>query len=311
MIYTFDKKFNQINFSDFDNKKLTFALISSSQFENKYIDLGFSYSAFQKYKRDDKCFRSKIEVFDNYSFGTMKIISHKISDKTEIRLSFYIRENLFLVIENYDPEHQSHDYFINAVERLKSTDVTLEKFIFTFLDNIISGDNEALENIEFELDKLEERVLDDSSGNDFNSQVLIYKKKLLHLRNYYEQLIDIGEVLYENENSLFEEKELKYFEMFISRVDRYCDNVNLLRESLVQLREAYQSGLDLKLNNTMKIFTVVTSIFLPLTLIAGWYGMNFKYMPELSWKYGYPCVIAVSVAVVLLCIYIFKKKKLM
>ena len=59
----------------------------------------------------------------------------------------------------------------------------------------------------------------------------------------------------------------------------------------------------------MKILTIVTTIFLPLSLVAGWYGMNFVGMPELTWKYGYPAVIAVSAAIVLLSLWIMKKKK--
>ena len=61
----------------------------------------------------------------------------------------------------------------------------------------------------------------------------------------------------------------------------------------------------------MKVFTVVTSIFLPLSLIAGWYGMNFRFMPELSWRFGYPLVFILSAAVVIICLCYFKKKKLL
>ena len=59
----------------------------------------------------------------------------------------------------------------------------------------------------------------------------------------------------------------------------------------------------------MKVLTIVTMIFLPLTLIVGWFGMNFEYMPELSWKYSYPTVMVFCVFVVILCLWIFKKKK--
>ena len=69
--------------------------------------------------------------------------------------------------------------------------------------------------------------------------------------------------------------------------------------------------MDYNLNNTMKIFTVVTTVFLPLSLIVGWYGMNFTNMPELTWKYGYLAVILLSVAVVIFCFWFFKKKKLL
>ena len=81
-----------------------------------------------------------------------------------------------------------------------------------------------------------------------------------------------------------------------------------LQEYVEQVREAYQSQLDIEQNSIMKFFTVVTTIFLPLTLITGWYGMNML-IPEFQWKYGYLYVICLSFVVVLIMIGIFKKKK--
>ena len=92
-------------------------------------------------------------------------------------------------------------------------------------------------------------------------------------------------------------------------MERYLNAVQSLRESVAQLREAYQSQLSIQQNDLMKIFTVVTAVFLPLTLLAGWYGMNFANMPQLQWKYGYPAVILVSVGIVAALVIYFKKKK--
>ena len=129
------------------------------------------------------------------------------------------------------------------------------------------------------------------------------------LRNYYEQLIDIGEALQENENDIFENEDLRYFKIFTNKAIRLKDNVLLLSESLVQLGDAYKSTLDISQNNLMATFTVITAIFLPLTVIVGWYGMNFQSMPEFKWKYGYIFVITLSVMVVGILGFIFKKKK--
>ena len=82
-----------------------------------------------------------------------------------------------------------------------------------------------------------------------------------------------------------------------------------LREYVAQLRDLIQARLDVKQNKIMTVLTVITSIFLPLTLIAGWYGMNFKYMPELEWKYSYPAVIVISAVIVVVCLWWFKRKK--
>lgn len=130
-----------------------------------------------------------------------------------------------------------------------------------------------------QINKIESSIINESEYKNFNEEILQYKRKLLQLKNYYEQLIDIGEAFYENENDIFEKARCNYFKRFIMKSERLCSDVNLLRESIVQLRELYQSNLDLKLNTTMKLFTVITAIFSPLTLITGWYGMNFTHMP--------------------------------
>ena len=92
---------------------------------------------------------------------------------------------------------------------------------------------------------------------------------------------------------------------------RLQDMVNSQRDYTAQLRDLLQAQLEVKQNTIMTVLTVITTIFLPLTLIAGWYGMNFIYMPELSWAYGYPVIIIVSVLIVVGCLYLFKKKKWM
>ena len=77
----------------------------------------------------------------------------------------------------------------------------------------------------------------------------------------------------------------------------------------MQIRDLYKAHLDVKQNRIMTVLTVVTTIFMPLTLIVGWYGMNFRYMPELEWHWGYPVIIIASVVIVVASLLFFKKKK--
>ena len=93
------------------------------------------------------------------------------------------------------------------------------------------------------------------------------------------------------------------------RVEQLQNHVHLLRENVLQIRELYQSMQDAHQNKIMAVITIVTTIFLPLTLITGWYGMNFVYMPELQWRYGYFAVIMISLIIVIVEIIYFKKKK--
>ena len=93
------------------------------------------------------------------------------------------------------------------------------------------------------------------------------------------------------------------------RVEQLQNHVHLIRENVLQIRELYQSIQDARQNKIMAVITIVTTIFLPLTLITGWYGMNFVYMPELQWRYGYFAVIMISLIIVIAEIIYFKKKK--
>ena len=90
------------------------------------------------------------------------------------------------------------------------------------------------------------------------------------------------------------------------RIDRLN---RMLREYASQISSEYQAQVDFQQNRVMKLLTIVTTIFLPLSLIVGWYGMNFQGMPELSWAYGYPAVIAVSVLIAVCLVIYFKKKR--
>lgn len=106
-------------------------------------------------------------------------------------------------------------------------------------------------------------------------------------------------------------EELRAWQMYANRTERLHNHVEMLREYVVQLRELYQSRIDMEQNRIMTLLTVVTTLFMPLTLIAGWYGMNFVNMPALSWKYGYPAVIVISVLIIVLEVIYFRKKKML
>ena len=124
-------------------------------------------------------------------------------------------------------------------------------------------------------------------------------------------MMDIAEELQQDENDLFQKDQLHHIRLFADRVQRYEQSVQMLKDYIIQVRELQQSQYDLNLNRMMYVFTIVTIIFLPLTLIVGWYGMNFTTMPELTWRYGYLFVIALSLITIVGCIWYFKKKDIL
>ena len=187
---------------------------------------------------------------------------------------------------------------------------SMERFIYDFLETVIYEDLPLLESMEKKLNRAEEDILH-GKVETFPEDMNEIRGDLLDLRVHYEQLVDLGHEFEENENGFFKDENLRYFHLFTERVMRLKDIVSGQREYVMQLRDLIQAQNDVKQNRIMTLLTVITSIFLPLTLIAGWYGMNFKYMPELNWKYSYPVVILVCVCIVVGCIVWFKKKKWM
>lgn len=186
---------------------------------------------------------------------------------------------------------------------------SLERFIFDFLEQITDQDLAMLEGYEAELDKMEEDIQGGKDTQNIIERLLDLRSALQYLRLNYEQLSDLTQELEENENNFFKEENLRFFGLYGNRITRLLGIVNSVKEHTIQVRELYHTSLEAKQNRLVAILTVIATIFMPLTLIAGWYGMNFVYMPELQYKYSYPIVIGISIAIVVGCIVYFKKNK--
>lgn len=185
---------------------------------------------------------------------------------------------------------------------------TNERLFYHFFSLLLKGDMDFLNNLEEEISNNEDKVLSGDKAS-YLKYITAWRQELLRLKRYYEQLNFIFDEMTVNDNQLFSEDGVRRLMTLRNRTDRYLSAVKNLQEMVSQLREAYQSQLAIEQNDLMKIFTVVTVIFLPLSLLAGWYGMNFSHIPELKWKYGYPLVILVSIVTVAALIWKFKKKK--
>lgn len=186
----------------------------------------------------------------------------------------------------------------------------LERFMYDFMESTVHTDLKMLEGYEKRLDALENDILNENT-DDIIEKLNDIRGDLIDLQTHYEQFIDLGQELEENENHFFEENNLRYFKLFTARLERYRDQVWALRDYSMQIRDLYQTQVDVKQNKIMAILTVITTLFFPLSIITGWYGMNFTHMPELEYEWSYPVLAGICVAIVLFEIWYFKKKKWM
>lgn len=247
----------------------------------------------------------KAEIFQNCIIGTLRVPEKNDSRNPMIVCGFYLTDKEIYLIE----ERGNLVSWIEDREEKFQNIKSPEQFLLRFMQLLIEDDLIFLLHIEEEIEKMEDS-LSDVSSEDFFSLLSQYRHKLTELDAYYEQLTMIGELLEsQDESAIILSPES--WKRYALGTERLQNHICLLRENLLQLRELYQSQQDAKLNKTMCILTVVTTIFLPLTLLTGWYGMNFAYMPETHWRYGYPAIIAVAVIIVIFEIIYFKKKKLL
>lgn len=246
---------------------------------------------------------SKFESHEGFDFITLNIPADLFAEGKSQRVCLYLKEDLLAFFSENDIvlEKILSDY---TMEPKRKT--SLARILHQYFDRVTFDDSLTLKRIEQEISAIEE-TLGESKKNDFHL-FTDYRKTLLELKVYYEQLLEIFEAIEQNENGLIGLTELRYFRILSGRANRLYNGVANLRDYVTQVREAYQTQMDINLNSVMKVFTVITSIFFPLTLIVGWYGMNLK-MPEFGWRYGYLFVILLSAATAIATLLYFKKKK--
>jgi len=248
----------------------------------------------------------KIEIYENYYFGILNIFNDSVNLSEIYELDFYLTNKFLIFVSRNDLN--IYKEIKNDISTKGVLGLSLDKILYNLFDKLTSKDNQILSNLELEIADVEEEVIQGKT-KDYINDIVSLKKRLLILKKHYEPLLDIIEDLTENENNLLDKKYIAYFKILFNRIERLNRKVGNLRDYVTQIRESYQAQVDINANYIMKIFTVITAIFLPLTLLVGWYGMNFVYMPELNWKYGYPLVMVLSIIVIIYCLWIFKKKK--
>jgi magnesium transporter len=239
------------------------------------------------------------EGFDNFSIIAFDWydIKNLEADPSQMLL-YFDTDDLFVICENEVSYEAATKYFSEAPSN--------ERSMYLFFKNLFKGDTKNLEELEDRISDLDDAVIHDGS-EEIREKILDARYEVLRLKKYYEQFEEIFDELCDNDNEMISADYINYFDVLNNRCERLLRQVLNLKEYVVQVRESYQAQIDIEQNRLMKVFTLMTSIFLPLTLIAGWYGMNLQ-MPEFGWKYSYPVVIFVCLLVCVIWAIVFKKK---
>ncbi len=240
------------------------------------------------------------ESFEKFNIIAFDWLDTGSAENITSQILIYIDGNdIFFFCENYTSLEK-----VNAAFKPAETN---ERVLYNFFIRLLKDDTEMFEALETRISDTEDAIIMGRREN-FIKRIIDYRKTLLELKLYYQQLSTIFEYLIENDNNLLSKESLRFFVILSNRVNRFLAALVNLKDAIGHTQEAYQAQIDIEQNKLMKIFTVVTSIFMPLTLLVGWYGMNFD-MPEFHWRYGYLSVCILSVIICIVLTIFFRKKR--
>lgn len=239
----------------------------------------------------------KAERYAGFVYGTIAAPKKVDGRETQVFAFFLNEEHLLLL----DDQGLAKTLLARAQEDGWRTKV---EALGTILDELIENDLAYLQALENRLISYEEKMMA-GEYEDFAGWFMPLNRKITTFIRYYSQLVDLCDTLLAS--SLINDNDRIYLRRLSDRCERLESEAQMLRESLNQLRGEYQAQIGIKQNSIMQILTVVTLIFMPLTLIVGWYGMNLC-MPEVAWPYSYPVVILVSILVSIGTVWLCKRK---
>jgi magnesium transporter len=224
------------------------------------------------------------------------------------QVSFIITENAALTFQE-----KTGDVFNPIRERLRKGKGRIRKrkanyLVYCLIDVIVDHYFEVLEHIGEDIENLEDEIIENPAA-ETSSKMHSLRRKVLLLRRSIRPLREVINNLMKLESSLIEDDTRLFLRDLNDHIIQIIESMETFRDMLAGLFDMYLSSSGNKMNEIMKVLTIISTIFIPLSFIAGLYGMNFKKMPELEFSFGYPIVICVMIGIVLGFIAFFKRKK--
>ncbi|MGZ5027735.1 MAG: magnesium/cobalt transporter CorA, partial [Methylobacter sp.] len=254
--------------------------------------------------------RPKFEEFDDYLYIVIKALS--LADKdfnVEYEQISLLLLDKFVFTFKEKPD-ALFEPLLNRLSNDKSHIRTLgtDYLTYVIMDTIVDEYFALQDSFDELIETVEDDLLTNPSAQTLNTIQKI-KRELIFLRRSVSPMREMLASIQRSESQLLHEKTKRYFGDIYDHVIRVSEAMESYRDLIAGMLDIYLSSVSNKMNETMKVLTVFASIFIPLTFIAGVYGMNFEYMPELKWRWGYPALWGVFIGVTVFLLRFFKKKK--
>jgi magnesium transporter len=252
--------------------------------------------------------RPKIEEIDGALFAEInRLILNGTKSFSSNQVSIFMKGNTLLTFQDFE------DDFLKKIEARIETGKNLirEKIDFLFysiFDLIVDEYYVVLDQINEEIEDIEDLFFKENFNGNFKL-LQVQRNELRKLRQSVWPIRDIMNQIHKKEISLISNEVLIYFNDTYDHINQILEILENLRESTLSLIDVYMSYTGNRLNDIMKVLTVISTLFIPLTFIVGLYGMNFKHMPELDQWWAYPACLLLMLIIALAFIRYFRKKK--
>lgn len=254
--------------------------------------------------------RPKMEDFDDYMFLVLKMLSYN-KEKKEI----YIEQVSFIIGKNYliSFQEKEGDVFEPVRERIKRSRGKIRKMnadylLYALVDAVVDNYFFIMEGIGGDIEDIETQLLENPNPETLHL-VQKLRKELIFLRKGVWPLREILNTLLRGESKLIHKSTMIYLRDVYDHTIQVIETTETYRDMVSGLQDLYLSSVSHRMNEVMKVLTIIATVFIPLTFIAGIYGMNFEFMPELKWKFGYFLTWIVMGCIGLGMFIYFKRKK--
>ena len=253
--------------------------------------------------------RPKLEDFEDYLFIVLKIL-HYDRENDEVKSN----QVSIVLGENYVVSFQENktDTFDPVIARIRKVKARLRRMgsdylAYALVDAVVDNYFAVLEKIGDRLEDLEQELM---SNPTEDTLALIYrlKKEMLFMRKSVWPLREVVGGMQREELELINEKTMPFIRDAYDHTIQVIDTIETFRDILSGMLDMYLSSISNRMNSVMQVLTIIATIFIPLTFIAGIYGMNFENMPELRWEMGYPVILIVMVAIGTAMLLFFKRR---
>lgn len=254
--------------------------------------------------------RPKMEVYDDSLFVVLKTLFYNENEKSAVTEQISVVLGTDYVVSF---QERQTDIFNPLLEHLENGKGRMRKMgadylLYSLIDVVIDNYFLLLEKLGERLDNLEAHLVA-SPKTEILRSIQKMKKEMIFLRKSVWPLREVINGMMRGDSPLILSSTHIYLRDTYDHAVQAIDTIETYRDMLSGMLDIYLSSVSNRLNEVMKVLTVISTIFIPLTFIVGLYGMNFRFMPELEWHWGYPAVVALMAIVCLVMLYYFKRKE--